>query len=105
SSGSTVADCSARFNSVDGIVCTSACGIRGNSCSTNGLNTGDGAGIHAAGSDNHIEGNHCTGADRGIDVDLAGNVIIKNTCSGNTINWVIAANNVCGPILDRTAPA
>jgi len=38
-------------------------------------------------------------------VDVAGNVIIRNSCAGNSINWVIAANNVCGPILNRTAPA
>ena len=66
---------------------------------------GDGAGIHATGGDNRIEGNNCTGADRGIDVDAAGNIVIKNTCSGNTTNWDIVANNVYGPIIDRTAPA
>jgi hypothetical protein len=28
---------------------------------------------------------------------------LRNTCSGNLlIHWVVAANNVCGPILDRT---
>jgi len=83
---------------------TSGCVVLANTCSFNG-NGGDGAGIHATGSDNRIEGNNCTGADRGIDVDVAGNIIIKNTCSGNTINWTIVANNVVGPILDRTAPA
>jgi len=80
------------------------CAVLANACSFNG-NGGDGAGIHATDSDNRIEGNNCTGADRGIDVDVAGNIIIKNTCAGNTINWVIAANNVVGPILDRRVPA
>jgi len=78
--------------------------VTDNTCVFNG-NGGNGAGIHATGSDNRIEGNNCTGNDRGIDVDFAGNIIIKNTCSGNTINWTIAANNVVGPILDRRAPA
>jgi len=50
-------------------------------------------------------GNTCADNDRGIDVDIAGNIIIKNTCSGNTIDWTIVANNVVGPILDRRAPA
>jgi hypothetical protein len=104
SSGSTVADCTARANALDGILCTSQCIIRGNNCATNG-NGGDGAGIHATGSDNRIEGNNCTAADRGIDVDAAGNIIVKNTCSGATIDWVIAADNVFGPIVDRRAPA
>ncbi len=35
-------------------------------------------------------------------VDLAGNIILRNTCSDNTTNWSIAADNVFGPIVDRT---
>ncbi|MDP1663190.1 MAG: right-handed parallel beta-helix repeat-containing protein, partial [Phycisphaerales bacterium] len=104
SPGSTVVDCTTRFNILDGIVCSSQCVILANTCSTNGR-LGNGAGIHATGGDTRIEGNNCTNAPRGIDVDLAGNIIIKNTCSGNATNWDIVANNVCGPILDRTAPA
>ncbi|MEK6644895.1 MAG: hypothetical protein AABZ08_13410 [Planctomycetota bacterium] len=101
----TVVDCSAQSNTLDGIACISACIIRSNTCSVNGNGAGDGAGINAVSNDNRIEGNNCTGADRGIDIDSSGNIVIKNTCSGNAINWVIVANNVCGPILDRTAPA
>ncbi|MBC7771829.1 MAG: right-handed parallel beta-helix repeat-containing protein [Pyrinomonadaceae bacterium] len=100
--GSAVTDCAARFNSADGIVCVAQCFIQGNTCSTNGA--ANGAGIHATGSDNRIEGNACAAADRGIDVDGSGNVIIRNTCTGNSTNWAIAANNVCGPIVDRTTP-
>jgi parallel beta-helix repeat protein len=103
--GSTIADCTARANALDGIRVTNFCMARGNICEINGLGAFDGAGIHATGSDNRIEGNNCIGADRGIDVDFDGNIIIKNSCGANTINWVIVANNVCGPILDRTAPA
>ncbi len=104
SNGCTVADCTARANTLDGIACVFDCVIRGNTCSINGSG-GDGAGIHATGIDNRIEGNNCTNADRGIDVDAGGNIIIRNTCSGNTTDWDIAANNVVGPILDRRAPA
>jgi parallel beta-helix repeat protein len=102
--GSTIAECTLRQNALDGIVCANQCVIRGNTCMDSGL-SGDGAGIHATGADNRIEGNNCTLADRGIGVDLAGNIIIKNTCSGNTIDWVLVANNVFGPIIDRRAPA
>ena len=102
--GCTVADCTARGNTLDGIVCNIECVIRGNTCASNG-NAGDGAGIHATGSVNRIEGNNCTGADRGIDVDATKNIIIRNSCAGNTIDWAIVANNVVGPILDRRAPA
>jgi len=104
SNGSTVADCTARINTLDGIRCSSQCIIRGDTCSSNG-NGGDGANIHATASANRIEGNNCTFADRGIGVDSFGNIIIKNTCAGNTIDWVIALNNVFGPIIDRRAPA
>jgi parallel beta-helix repeat protein len=103
--GSTVADSTARANSLDGIMCSAACVIRGNTCAGNGRLTGDGAGVHATSNDNRIEGNNCTGADRGIDVDSVGNIIIKNTCASNGTDWDIAADNVFGPILDRRAPA
>jgi len=102
-STTTISNCTARINTLDGIRVFSDCLILANMCSANG-NGGDGAGIHATGSDNRIEGNNCVDADRGIDVDVAGNIIIKNTCSGNTLDWVIVANNVVGPILDRRAP-
>ena len=100
----TISNCTALFNALDGIRVSFSCVVLANTCTQNGLG-GDGAGIHATGSNNRIEGNNCTDADRGIDVDVGGNIIIRNTCSGNTINWVIAANNVVGPILDRRAPA
>lgn len=103
--GSTVADSVARFNIGDGIVASSQCVIRNNTCTSNGNQGGDGAGIHVLGTDSRIEDNHCAGSDRGIDVDSAGNFIVRNTCAGNFVNWTIVANNVVGPIVDRSAPA
>jgi len=79
-------------------VCPNGCDVRNNTCSQNG-NGGDGAGVHATGGDNRIEGNNCTLSDRGIDVDASGNIILKNTCSGNTSNWEIAVGNSLGPIV------
>ena len=102
---SVIVDCTAFENDLDGIRVSSACLVRGNSSSTNGQGVAGGAGIHATSVDNRIEGNNCTSSDRGIDVDLAGNIIIRNTCAGNTTDWVIVANNVVGPILDRRVPA
>ena len=103
--GSTVRGCTVSSNTFHGIVVRSNCSVTHNTCSFNG-NGGNGAGILASGgSDNRIEGNNCTGADWGIFVDTAGNIIIKNTCSGNGLDWVIVADNVCGPIFDRRAPA
>jgi hypothetical protein len=93
SSNCTVADCSTQLNSIDGIVCPNGCDVRNNTCSQNG-NGGDGAGVHATGGDNRIEGNNCTAADRGIDIDAAGNFITRNICSGNTTNWDVVAGNI-----------
>lgn len=103
--GCTVSDCVARLNTLDGIRCANESVIRGNTCSGNGNGAGSGAGVHATGSDNRIEDNQCTGADRGVDVDVAGNIIVRNTCAGNTFDWDVVANNVFGPIVDRRAPA
>ena len=102
--GSSVFDCTSRGNLTDGILASSATLIRGNHCAFNG-GGGDGAGIHVTSGDCRIEGNNCTGADRGIDVDATGNVILRNTCSGNTTNWDIVAGNAFGPIVLTTAGA
>jgi len=92
--GSTVTGCTASSNFGDGIQVSSDCRVTDNTCDSNGNGAGDGAGIFATSSDNRIEGNNCTDADRGIDVDVAGNFIIKNTCSGNTNNWDVVTGNV-----------
>lgn len=104
-SGSTVADCTCRLNTTDGILATSACVIRANTCTNNGFGTGDGAGIHTTGTDNRIDGNTCLLADRGIDVDTSGSLIVRNTCSGNTNNWTIVAGNAIGPIVTAATNA
>ena len=103
-SGCTISNNSVRASNLNGIAVTGDCLVLANACSVNGFpgiggGIGDGAGIHATGADNRIEGNNCTDADRGIDVDVAGNIIIRNTCSGNTINWSIAIGNSFGPIV------
>jgi len=45
------------------------------------------------GSDNRIEDNNCLSADRGIEVSATGNILLRNTCSGNTTNWEVIAGN------------
>lgn len=103
--GSTIQRCVARLNKGDGISVSSNAIARENNCFFNGF-AGDGAGIHATGDDNRIEGNNVTENNRGIDVDAAGNLIIKNSASGNTtFNYDIVAGNVFGAVVDRTAPA
>ncbi|MEK6700699.1 MAG: hypothetical protein AABZ53_00405 [Planctomycetota bacterium] len=94
-----VSECVASQNDTDGIRASDDCLIRGNNCTQNGIGAAGGAGIQVSGSDNRIESNNCTDADRGIDIDGVGNIIIKNTCSGNATNWTIAASNAYGPIV------
>ena len=89
---STITGCTASFNEGDGIKVISHCIVRGNTSASNG-NGGDGAGIHATEDDNRIEGNNVVINDRGIDVDMAGNFISRNTASGNTLNWEVATGN------------
>lgn len=98
--GSTVRECTVRSSQLSGIsVGGAGCFVLGNTCSDNGAN-GDGAGIQVGINRCRIEGNNCTGADTGIKVDFNGNIIIKNTCAGNTVNWSIVAGNAYGPIID-----
>ncbi len=103
--GTTIVNCITKWNSLDGISVMRGCTVIGNTCNGNGRLGGSGAGIRVLVEDNRIEGNNCIGADRGIHVQGAGNIIIKNTCAGNVTDWDIVANNVVGPILDRRAPA
>lgn len=95
-SGTTVSNCTAGANTTDGIRVSTNCHVYGNNCRQNGFGAGVGAGIHATGADNRIEANNCTTADTGIDVDVAGNFITRNTCSGNFVNnWDLAPGNYC----------
>lgn len=103
-SGNTICDCTTSYNNGDGIRMTSDNRVAGCMCSYNGF-SGDGAGIHATGSDNRIEDNNVTDNDRGIDVDMLGNFIVRNIASGNTTNWAIATGNVCLVVQAATAGA
>ncbi|MHC4621732.1 MAG: right-handed parallel beta-helix repeat-containing protein, partial [Planctomycetota bacterium] len=104
-SGSTARGCTSLSNTNHGIGASNDCLIIGNLCHANGAG-GDAAGIYVSGSDNRIEGNNVTDNDRGIDVNGSGNIIIKNSASGNTgtgtpsAHYDIAANNSYGPIIN-----
>lgn len=96
--GSSVVDCTLFKNGGDGIEVTGACTVRGNTCMGNGSESDGGAGIHALWQQNRIESNHCLGGNRGIEVSGIGNLVIKNTCSGNHTNWVLNKSNAWGTI-------
>ncbi|MCC6678119.1 MAG: right-handed parallel beta-helix repeat-containing protein [Phycisphaerales bacterium] len=102
--GSTVSGCNVRVNGADGILVDSGCLVVGNNCERNGLSA-SGAGVHVTGSDNRIEGNELTNADFGVRIEAAGSLVIKNSASGNTINYSILAGNDVGPIGTAAASA
>lgn len=100
--GCVITNCSSRANTGDGIEVSSDCHVFKNACDGNGQAAGDGAGIHviASAGDTRVEANNVTDNDRGIDVDSAGNLIISNSASGNTVHYDIVAGNSVGAIID-----
>ena len=66
---------------------------------SNGNGSGDGSGTHVNSSDCRIEGNDMTDNDRGIDVNVAGNLIVRDSGRGNASNYEIVASNSVGAIL------
>lgn len=103
--GSLVEDCAANDNRGDGISVGNDSTVRNNNCDGNGIGTGNGAGVHALAQRVRIENNNVTDNDRGIEVDTAGCLIIRNSAGGNGNNYDIAANNVFGAVVDRRTPA
>ena len=94
--GSLVTGCSVRANTSNGIRAASQCRIENNDCAGNTL-----AQITVASSANRIDGNHCTGGQRGIQANPAtDNLIIRNSVQGATVTaYDIAAGNHSGGII------
>lgn len=103
--GCLVESCVSGSTTASGIECDHDCIIRNNIAHECGIGAGTGAGIHAIGDANRIEGNKCSGSDKGIDIDGVHNIVIRNVCSGNTTNWNIVANNYAGPVINRVGVA
>ncbi len=96
-----VKSCSAALNTGNGIKVAADSYVVANNCTANGW-SGDAAGIHVTGSGNRIEGNEVNDNDRGIDVDSGGNLIVKNSASGNAPNYALTGTNTVGPIITAT---
>ena len=96
---SSIRECTTVQNENDGIEVNARCLVVNNNSGLHGQGASDGAGIHATTFSNRIEGNTVTNNDRGIDVDFAGNLIIRNSASGNTIDYDIVAGNDIGSIV------
>ena len=103
--GSVVSGCSVFTNDGTGIIAGNNTQIRDNVVHDNGGTVATNANIQAVGGDARIEGNNCTDAPIGISATVSGNFIARNTCSGNTVNWQVVANNYCLVVLGAPAAA
>ena len=103
--GCQITRCTTRNNALDGISVNFSSTVTGNTCNGDGTAAGNQGGIRVLGQANRIEGNNVTYADRGLLVDSGGNVIIRNTVKGCTLNWSIVAGNAYGAIVATPAGA
>lgn len=97
---STVEGCTISGNSGDGILAVTHTDILNNTLYNNGGFTGNN--IHVTGNYCRIEGNHVTYAGRGLKIDSAPNVIVRNSAGINTTNYAIAASNMTGPLVSSS---
>ena len=103
-SNAFVAGCTILNNSGDGIAAASASRITGNSLVNNG-NTATAAGIRVSSGSSRVEGNHVVGGTGfGFRIEGAGNLIVRNSASGNGASaYSIANGNDFGQILSPGA--
>lgn len=92
SGSGSVEGCLVRSNDGDGVFTSgTGCVVARNTITNNG--TVSGAGVHVAGSDARIEGNHCENNAVGIDVDGSRNRIDGNSCVSNRVSFSIGGSD------------
>ena len=103
---STVSGCYVSYNGLSGVyVDAPYCQIIGNNCFLNNINSNSTiqAGIYINDRNNRVEDNHVNyNGNAGISVNsgYSGNVIIKNTVSGNGgNNFLVPGSQVVGPLI------
>lgn len=84
----------------DGVELQQDCIARGNNCQRSG-NTA----MLVSGSDNRIEANTFSDSSIGLGVIDPGNIIMRNTATGNAINWTIVAGNAVALIVQASTNA
>jgi parallel beta-helix repeat protein len=96
-----IENCTCGDNAADGIQVSSRSVVLNSLSGSNG-----GAGVHATGTANRIEGNQVTSNNPGILVDTSVNLILRNTARANgSANYVIAINNRVAAIVTPTLNA
>jgi parallel beta-helix repeat protein len=94
-----VTGCVSGSNDGDGIQASQDAIIESNVCTGNGNGSASGAGIHVIGARCRVQSNIVSVNDRGIEVDMAGNLVVGNTAAGNATEYDISAGNGVGPIV------
>lgn len=102
--GSVITNNTLVANTGDGIRVAEDCLVKENNCDSNGFGAGDGAGIHAIGRHNRIEGNNVADNDRGIHVASDLCIILRNSAFDNAGgSYVIAPGNITATIVTSEA--
>lgn len=97
-----IQNCTVRANSGDGIYVGSG-NVTGAKFINNVVEGNTMAGIHMVnGSGNVFEKNHLRGNGIGLHIATTANLIIGNTATANTTNYLIVTSNRYGPIVDLT---
>ncbi len=96
--GCRIVDNLTRNNGFDGILVNFSCDITGNNCNGDGAAAGNHGAIRVAGQANRIDGNNVSYSDRGLYLTSGGNVVVRNTVKGCTVNFDIVGGNDVGPI-------
>ncbi len=91
-----VRSCVASGNVSSGILVLADCVVVDNLCTENQR------GLRATGPGTRIEGNHLANNDVGLLVEFTDNIVLRNTCRGNDINWSIVAGNHVAPIVQAS---
>ncbi|TWT46100.1 hypothetical protein RAS1_25470 [Phycisphaerae bacterium RAS1] len=105
SAGSTIIGCTAAGNGGDGFEVAGDCVVLNSNASGNGTAglTSSRAGIrvNSLGERTRIDGNNITGNVTGIEIQSAGNLVVRNSASGNSMaNFMIVVGNTVGPIVN-----
>lgn len=95
--GCHIARCTTRSNQLDGISVNYASTERDCSCNSDGTGAGDQGAIRAIGESNRIDSNHISYAQIGINLQAAGNTVIRNSLRGNQMHGSAVAGNDLAP--------
>lgn len=100
--GGSVQDCILALNMFNGVEVDDNAAVLNNTCNENGKD-GAGHGIYVKGNGNRIEGNNVTDSNGGYGISsVASNLVIRNSCRGNTLGDYSLSTALAGPIVSGT---